>query len=125
MENIWKTKSEKWERMEEGSAGMVCTANGRYLITFGGFVYEESDDYFSFDYLGDDKKETDSIIVYDLEKREAKPMVTQIRCPIKAGFHGAMMSDKQFDELLTFGFIRKCFKSRHMRVGVLTATLSL
>ena len=105
--NVWKWPKCKREWIGDGSAGMVCTADGRYLITFGGFIIH--------DQLDDIQEETDRIIVYDLENRNATPLVSQIRCPIKSGFHGTMMTDKHLDELLTFGFIRKCFKSRNMK----------
>ena len=75
-----------------GELGMVCTENGRYLITFGG-----------------------DIIVHDLERRTSIPIVSELQYPIKAEFHSLMMTDVRSDEVLTFGFIRLSFEEREMK----------
>lgn len=86
---------------------VVCTSNGRYFITLGG---EQCCDSNSKEVVS-----ANSIIVYDLENHTVKPRVSAARCPEKANFHALSMADEQFDELLTFGFVRDEYGKDEMR----------
>ena len=83
-------------------AGMICTADGRYLITFGGGK------------TGIWK--TDAIILHDLEDHTAAPIVSPLRCPAKGRFYAlTMMTDTKHDEILAFGFVRQSFNEPGMK----------
>ena len=76
-------------------AGLVCTKNGRYIISF---------------------EANGKIIVYDLNTRQIKK--SSIRCPDttqKKGFQAVNLGDKERDELTTFGFVNSSFKKKEFR----------
>ena len=84
-------------------AGYVCSANGRYLITFGMDVS-----------LGTVYVPPDGIVVYDLTDHTAERVVSPIRCPALLEYYALLMRDRHREEVLTIAFIKNSFKSKEM-----------
>ena len=78
--------------------GMVTVSNGRYLLCFGGVS---------------DANASRQIVIYDLKEQKARE--SKSVCPLRAGYHAVVLSNKEADELFVFGFIRRSFKVAESR----------
>ena len=97
-------------------AGVICVRDGRYLITFGGRAHpedptidEEIDLMNNLDPLYGIC--TDVIMMYDLENMDSFPVMSSIRCPVKGECHALSMRDRSREDLVTFGFVNRLFRS--------------
>lgn len=79
-------------------SGVVYSADGRYLVFFGGNVI-----------IGDDGESeyTDRIFIYDLSQQAMKPKISSLCCPVKGNFGALSMREKKMEEVTTFGFVRR------------------
>ena len=117
--------SKKWKRLKVPSSSangnmvgvaMMCSADGRYIICFGGLVRDPPvarSIRESFGYIS-----KDVITVYDLSDvndQTLKPKRCQLLCPVKGRFHALTMTDKKKEEMATFGFVRQCFESKQLK----------
>lgn len=101
--------TQQWEMLQwPGSpvmgledTGMACS-EGRYLITFGGYVFNSVSGPSRFE-------KTDLIIVYDLNDRTSAPTRSAVRCPVTGDFHVLKMTNKKEEGMATFGYIRGCY----------------
>ena len=98
--------------MDLEDTGMACS-NGRYLITFGGYVCN------SVSRTRPPRFEkTDLIIVYDLNDRTSAPTRSAVRCPVTDDFQVLKMTDKKEENTATFGYVRECYGKEELN-GVL------
>merc|ERR1712154_463239 len=75
---LWQYPKVEALAMVHDEAGYVCTANGRYLISFGGEGYDPLKTYDEFD-----EGDTTALVwVYDLNDHTRQPMVSDIECPM-------------------------------------------
>ena len=97
--------TQQWERLQWPEcpnmvwSAPLCSADGKYLITFGG--YEST-------------CKTDEIVVFDLNDQTSKPKRSTVLCPEKGNFRAVTMIDKNAGELATFGFVRDCYGKAEM-----------
>eukprot|EP01084_Bolivina_argentea_P069201 125969_1 len=77
------------------NSAIVSTKNDQYLICIGGRNVTLAE-------------WTDSIFIYDIENNKLKTSI--IKCPSKSFFTAVLTRDDNKDELLTIGYINKCFK---------------
>ena len=104
---------DKWELLNDiklpqkmHSFGCVMTSDEKYIILFGGEVKRSS-------YSSDDQY-IDTIYVMDTDTMKIK--LSNIKCPSKSKYHGILMGDKIFDELLVSGFLRQQTKSNNATI---------
>ena len=70
----------------------------------------------------------DSIVVFDLDDHEATPRVSDIQCPTEAypGVNAILMTDKQHDEVLAWGYMRGLCRSTTMHgEGILPRDITM
>ena len=86
--------------------GFVATMNGRYILSFGG--YENGD-------------LSDSIMIYDVDRKQC--VVSELRLSKKCEQCWAvLMADQNRGDLLTFGFVKRCYKTEGFRNMVVLPT---
>lgn len=108
----WKTfKCPSFSDEKIHEFGMVCSGDGRYIITFGGFdrdppIYRRRQSYRMIP--------KDMIMVFDLNDETLKPKCSSLRCPTKGRFNALTMTDKKKEEITTFGFVRRCFANEEL-----------
>ena len=101
--------SKKWKGLKKEEmvgVAMVCSADSRYIISFGGLMYDPPA-----------ISPKDVISVYDLSdvnNQTLKSKRCQLLCPVKGRFHAVTMPDQKKEELATFGFVRQCFESKEL-----------
>ena len=78
--------------------GIVSTRCERYVIILGGIV----------DVLNYDVDDSDDIFIYDTKNNSFSK--SNVLCPKKAAYHAIIINDMDHDEVLTFGYIRDCYK---------------
>ena len=100
---IWPTTDSLDIAHCEG-AGMVCTAEGRYLLLFGG----EGD---IMAYGQQPRLESlDTITVCDLSAHSAMPFVSAVRCPKRKTFAAVLVAGSgRWESLSVSGYSRKCY----------------
>eukprot|EP01084_Bolivina_argentea_P092450 166312_1 len=77
--------------------GYVLTRNQKYVVIFGGII--------------DDKQEkTDDIYILNTDMMTFRKSV--IKCPCKDSFQAILFCDEHREQIITFGFIRQCWKSK-------------
>ena len=82
-------------------AGMLCTADGRYLMFFGGVGDTTANEQ---------RTQSDRITVCDLEDHTAKPFVSAMRCPQRQTFTAFLMEGSgSWEYLAVSGYLRKCY----------------
>ena len=100
--------TQKWNRLDSLEAipeihyctHMLPTFDDEYVIVMGGY--------------SDDKDEfRDDIFIIDTKKYERKKC--SIKIPYQGRFHAMMMRNCARDDLLAFGYINKCFKSKELK----------
>ena len=91
----WSHKKRKSERIR---IGMVTVSNGRYFLCFGGVSVANA---------------SRQIVIYDLKEQKARK--SKGECPLRAGYHAVVLSNKEADESAVFGFIRRLFKVAEFR----------
>ena len=83
--------------------GFVSALNGRYILSFGGLRGDTA---------------TDSIMIFDAERKQC--VESELKLPMKGDYWQAvLMTDQNRDELLAFGFVKRCYKAeefKNMRV---------
>ncbi len=100
---IWKysTKTKHWCELKItlpvklAGFGVVSTKNEQYIIILGGSIS-----------LGEG---SDNIFIYDIIKN--KFMISKIKCPEKAEYQAILFNNSLRDEILTYGYIKNCFKN--------------
>eukprot|EP01083_Nonionella_stella_P198288 728145_1 len=101
-------KNKKWQKWEVKIPlklelfGVVVLAN-TFLIIFGGVVSTNSGHSLC-----------DDIFVCDMKKKKSM-FKSSIKCPQKAPYHAFITKDIDRDNLLCFGFIARCSKSKNMK----------
>ena len=103
--------TKQWQHWEWTSAflkdyfnrngNFVAVMNGRYILSFGGRR---------------DKRYTqiDSILIYDVEKKQC--LGRELKLPVRShDCQAVLMADQNRDELLTSGFVRRCYKAEEFR----------
>eukprot|EP01084_Bolivina_argentea_P015570 29176_1 len=83
--------------------GLVATTNERYIIILGG-----TDAILGSNYA-------DAIFIYDT--RNNVFVKSKIKCPEEAEYNAILMNDSKRNEMITFGFVRDCYKAETF-VGV-------
>ena len=92
--NVWE-----WAYTEYRSGGFVAAMDGRYILSFGGYL---------------DRDESDSILIYDVERKLC--VESELKLPKKCAFcQAVLMTDRNRGELLTCGFIKRCYKAEEFR----------
>ena len=77
----------------------VSAWNGRYILSFSGVR---------------DGIATDSIMIYDAERKHC--VESELKLPVKCEFcQAVLMSDQTRKGLLTFGFVRRCYKAEEFQ----------
>lgn len=93
----------KWARVVKkyynSHGGWVVAMDGRYILSIGGRC---------------DGHTTDLIMIYDVERERC--VESELKLPMKLDFFQVvLMADQNRDELLTFGFVRGCYKAKEFR----------
>ena len=90
------------------SSNLVSVMNGRHILSFGGCCNE------SF-------AEIDSIMIYDVEAKQC--VESELKLPMKGDhWQAILMADQDRDEMLTFGFVKRCYKAEEFRTTTLLPT---
>ena len=76
-------------------SSVVCTKNEQHIVFLGGYVIGSG--------------WTDIISIYDFKINKFRQC--SVKCPKKTRFEAVMVNNSENDELLTFGFVNKCFRS--------------
>ena len=96
---------------------IVCSADGRHLITFG-VTSLEGYHKFCGHHIPNQQKidHRDRIYIFNLDDHTAIPKESALRCPVQGTgcFHALMMGDRKRDEVMTYGFVRRCFNNAEM-----------
>eukprot|EP01084_Bolivina_argentea_P015571 29178_1 len=77
--------------------GLVATTNERYIIILGGKSGLRKGD------------NADAIFIYDT--RNNVFVKSKIKCPEEAEYNAILMNDSKRNEMITFGFVRDCYKA--------------
>ena len=79
--------------------GWMSETEGRYILSFGGHR---------------NSKDIDSIMIYDVDKKQCVESV--VKLPVKCfNWQGVLMADQKRHDLLTFGFVKRCYKAEEFR----------
>ena len=103
----YSMETKQWTNWDWGPSSsinggaMVVTMDERYILSFGGDGTSEGG-YIS-----------DSIIIYDLKKRQC--VESGLKCPNKTYYVAVMMADQQHGKLSAFGFVKSLFKAPEFR----------
>ena len=85
------------------SGSFVAVMNGRYILSFGGSMRKEK--VFT---------QIDSIMIYDVEKKQC--VESELKLPVTSDYwQPVLMTNQNRDEMLTFGFIKRCYKAEKFR----------
>ena len=105
----WKV----WEWAQECLQGylgfygsFVSVLNGRCILSFGGWR---------------NNKVSDSIMIYDVDRKQC--VESELKLPVTCEHcQTVLLTDKNSGELLTFGFIKRCYKAEEFRNMVILPT---
>ena len=96
---VWKWASAFLKIFNCYGLGYVVTMDERYILSFGGHR---------------NSKATDSIMIYDVDRKQC--LESELKLPVKNfNWQALLMTDQTRGVLLTFGFVKRCYKAEEFR----------